>query len=509
MQSWNLIIKQLLLGSAQAGPLPKESQLQLEHWQLQHIGQEQLELQYLQALAAQSLFKKAELPLGQLPEEAPKTKKIQDEQQAAPQKASWMLQQILSRRQEELLPAWIDLAHSQNWRVAPDNLADILTFGSRHKELRPAIISVLGQTGRYLAQFKRSWSYAAIKELQEEELAQADFSSLLFWLQQERRLAPQNALKVIQQYWKEWSKKQRLEVLELLHLQISKADEAFLEEVQNDRRQEIRQAAVELLLLLPHTALEKRMQTALEQLIQYDGELLKVAAPEKLTAQLKKDGIREHYQAFSEGKNSNWLAQMIASVAPSYWAKNWGLSPMACLQLALNSDYRQALIWGWSKAAHRLKDLDWLMAFHQLFMQNEPKGKQALFFSLEFLYYDLPSSFFNELAMAYLRASGKRSIDDEDPIMQLLLQEGQSWEAELGRQVLEAMKISLAQGFSVFQWNHKTLLKRAAFALDESLFEDKELLNNWPQLDYSWQKELDQFSAQISFRKELAQLKAL
>jgi|GEM_PF-6857540 len=509
MQSWNLIIKQLLLGSAQAGPLPKESQLQLEHWQLQHIGQEQLEVQYLQALAAQSLFKKAELPFGQLPEDAPKTIKIQDEQTAAPKKASWMLQQILSRRQEELLPAWIDLAHSQNWRVAPDNLADILTFGNRHKELRADIISVLGQTGRYLAQFKRNWSYAAIKVLEEKDLEQADFASLLFWLQQERRLAPANALKIIQQYWSEWSKKQRLEALELLQIQLRKTDEVFLEEVQNDRRQEIRQAAVELLLLLPNTSLEKRIQTALGQLIQYDGQLLSITTPEQLSAELKKDGIREHYQAFSEGKSSNWLAQMIASVAPNYWCKSWGLSPMDCIRLALGSDYRQALIWGWSKAAHRLKDLDWLMAFHQLFMQNEPKGKQALFFSLEFLYYDLPNSFFNELAMAYLQASGKNSIDDEDPVMQLLLQEGQNWDAELGRHVLEAMKISLAQGFSVFQWNHKTLLKRAAFALDESLFEDKELLNHWPQLDYSWQKELDQFSAQISFRKELAQLKAL
>lgn len=58
-----------------------------------------------------------------------------------------------------LLSEWLTLCAQAGWRVPPARLPELLDHASRDSRLRPLLIPVLGERGRWLARFNPDWAF--------------------------------------------------------------------------------------------------------------------------------------------------------------------------------------------------------------------------------------------------------------------------------------------------------------------------------------------------------------
>lgn len=510
MEAWKDIVKTVLIGSSNRAELPKSVIKELQAIGLYHPKKDvTVEAELLEAIASYSLLRQAGLSIQTELDDLPYERCPEDELEACSRKASNCLAQILQNNQDEVLIEWLDKMKSLKKRAPEELLPDLLSFGAMHERLRKAMLPILGERGRWLAQFNKRWSFAeaAGDSEKENQYHLGSFKERLAFIQDKRKQDPKQAITLLESTWDTEDYQSKTEFLKVLEDQLSETDLDFLEEALEDRRKEVRQEAAKLLACIPSSSLVNRFETLLKELIQYDvkNKKLSVELPLKFHKQLKKDGIREHYKPLPEGKKANWLAQMIAMVPAGFWENYWGLSAEECLDLATNDDYRNLWWWGWGTAAKRLKDEDWLLAMHRYIIDYKPSGKKSLHFSLDFLYNDLSNSLFNQLAWEYLEKDNKGLITDDHPAMLLLLQEHQLWDDQLSLEVISRIRKAIANDAGVFNWNQKTLLKRAAFAVDPKLY--KKLEDGWPEeLGYSWQSEVHNFLATLRFRREIMNL---
>ncbi len=511
MEAWKDLVKTMLIGSANQADLPQSVEKEMNALGLQPSQHNlQVETQLLEAAASYALLRQAGHSIQLEQKELPYAPCLPNTLEKCSPKASSYLAQILQNKQNEILVEWLDKIKTLDRRVPEELLPDLLAFGATHENLRAALLPVLGQRGRWLAQFNKRWSYAQWSTDQDHAEDQYHLGNLkerLLYLQQLRSQEPEVARDLIWSTWDTEDYQARAEFVKMLHYNLSEADLPFLEEALEDRRKEVRQEAAALLVCLPSSSLVQRFKDLLNELIEFQPQhkTLKIELPGKLTKRMKQDGIREHYKPLPEGKKANWLAQMIAMLPPSYWTKHWGLSTEECLELAINDDYRNIWWWAWGTSAKRLHDEDWLLAMHRYIIDYKPSGKKNLHFSLDFLYNELSSKLFNQLAWEYLQKDNNSFISDDHPAMLLLLQEHQHWDDGLALEVIARIRKAITNDAGVFNWNQKTLLKRAAFAIHPKLY--NQLENGWPEeLGYSWQAEVHNFLATLRFRKDIMQL---
>jgi hypothetical protein len=369
---------------------------------------------------------------------------------------------------------------------------------------------VLGKRGAWLAQFNNRWSFAldaAIDINDDEPFRLGSPKERTDYLQKIRLQKPKEALILIKSVWESEDYQSKADFIKVLNTNLSIEDLPFIETALEDKRKEVRTEAATLLALIPESSLVKRITAALSDWVNFNTKKksLELELPDSLSTDMKRDGVREHFQPLPEGKKANWLAQMISLVPPSHWAETWKMSIEDCLEMAINSDYRNVWWWGWSMAAKRLNDENWLLAIHRYILKNKPSGKKGLHFALDFLYQDLHNELFNLLAWEYLQKDRNALLSDDHPVLTLLLQEFQTWEDKLAAEVIHRIQHVVSNDSAVFNWNQKTLLKRAAYAINPLLYNQLEL--GWPtELGYSWQSEVTNFLATLRFRKNIYEL---
>jgi hypothetical protein len=418
----------------------------------------------------------------------------------------------LQNNQEEILLEWLEVHATLQQRAPEEQLPDLLSFGAMHEKTKLAMLPLLGNRGRWLAQFNNRWAFALpeAETLDDTVFLQGEFKERLEFIQKLRRTAAEAALELIKKTWQEDDFQTRAEFVKALAIGISAADQAFLEQAWADTRKEVRQEAAALLALLPQTALVKKLEEELLKAVKINKKdqnpEFEVTLPDTLSEELKKCGLREHFKPLPDGVKANWLAQMVSMVSPEFWEAQSGFDAAALLEAAYEDDYKNIWFWGWATAAKRLGNYRWLEAMHRFFMNRKQKQRSTLNFSMDFIYQDLPNTLFNSLSLEYLQKDSKALLNDNHPAMILLLQEYQKWDNELAVEVLSRIKAAIANDSGVFNWNQKTLLKRASFAVHPSLYAQMEL--DWPvELGYSWQNEVTNFLGTLRFRKEIFDLK--
>lgn len=508
MEGWKDIVKAALVGTASGSQLAPHLKEPLDALGIPIDTDAEQEVRLLEMMAAYSSFRKSGWQVEQKKEDLPYEKAPEDLLKSCSPKAANYLAQILKSNQEEIAVEWLRVMQEQQKRVPEELLPDLLAFGAMHKSIQAFILPVLGQRGKWLAQFNARWKYAQGLEMDlsnEDLYHQGVAAQRLAYLQALRAQAPAKALALLKSTWEQEDYQSRANLLKVLQEGLSTIDLAFIEAAQEDRRKEVRQEAAALLAQVPGSALLQRMQAAIDEFLQLNKGNIEVELPAKLSIQMKKDGIREHYKPLHEGKKANWLAQMIAMLPLSYWTSRWAVDLSDLFDIAMQSDYRNVLWWGWATAAQRQHNKKWLLSLHQYLIDSPPQGKRKLHFSLDFIYQDLPNALFNELVWKYMNKDANALLSDEHPAMTLLLQEYQHWEDELALEVVKRIRKAIANDSGVFNWNQKTLLKRAAYAVNPMLYEEIE--KGWPdELGYSWQTELTNLLATLRFRKEILQL---
>jgi hypothetical protein len=324
---------------------------------------------------------------------------------------------------QELLVQWLEAAAERGGHVPPVALPDLLDAGRRNSIVRPALARVAGRRGTWLAARRSDWRW-----LRDEALpgSPADWETgssgeRLGLLTALRETDPARGRELLESTWAQDSSDDRTRFVAALATGLTIGDDAFLERALDDRRKEVREAALELLRRLPGSALGARMAERARAAVRFERpDRLTVTPPAELDAALRRDGV-----AATPARGlgvSAWLLEEVLTGTPlSTWA-----DPATMLRLARHNDWETALLHGWAKAAVAQDDAAWASV---LLSEVSAALRESVRWDLHLV---LPPSELGRLAAEALRK--------EDPMAHRLLAiHPGNWPEELSVAVLETI----------------------------------------------------------------------
>lgn len=282
---------------------------------------------------------------------------LNDQPRCCPRAASF-LQSILQSGSNcfEHLPEWLEIAAQKGQRAPEQYLPRLLTLAANRQQILP----VLGQRGLWLAMQNPEWNIA-IDTLTEIDWDTSDERIRLVYLRQLRPVQPDRARELLQSTWKEESAEMRTQFLTVLQIELSMADEPFLEEQLNDRSKTVRRKAADLLVCLPDSRYCDRMIQRLAPLIQLEEEALRITVPSTCDRSMQRDGIELKPPNNSRyGEKAWWLLQLIAATPLKFWQAHLGLADISSLiEYGKASEWATVLQEGWQQATKAQKNAEW------------------------------------------------------------------------------------------------------------------------------------------------------
>ena len=257
-------------------------------------------------------------------------------------------------------------------RRLPDALLpQALELGRRSTALRPALATVLGERGVWLAAQRDEWRFAAGVSVEadvETRWSEGSFEQRIALLREERASAPAAMRERLAASMDEMPAKERAAFSALLVEHISLDDEPFLERLRTDRSKDVRQVALDLLLRLPDAAHVRRTITRIAPLLQQERALLRkrwvIDAPAEPGADWKDanlDTPRPKHDTL--GERAWWLYQLVRQVPLSFWTQHTGMTASELLAWAGKTDWSEALWRGWRDVLIAAPDAAWCEAF--------------------------------------------------------------------------------------------------------------------------------------------------
>lgn len=282
----------------------------------------------------------------------------------------WALAEAPARLQTELLQR---LA-AAGLRLPAALLPAALEAGQRSVALRPALLAVLGERGRWLARHSSHWRYAtgtAGDAPLETRWSEGSLAQRVELLREERQRDPASARERLKTALPDLPAKERAELAAVLAESLSMQDEALLTALCQDRGREVRQTARALLVQLPGSAATQRaiarLQACLEKqstLKSLLGAKWKIDAPPAAAADWKADGLEaERPKHETLGERAWWLYQLARQVPLAWWEAHTGMAPEALLAWARKTDWTEALARAWVEVLQSAPDAAWCRAF--------------------------------------------------------------------------------------------------------------------------------------------------
>jgi hypothetical protein len=155
----------------------------------------------------------------------------------------------------------------------------------------------------------------------------------------------------------------RARTLEAVEVGLGADDEPFLVQALTDRRADVRRTAVSLLVLLPESALARRLEDDAKPLLSSGGRLrknLKVTLPNPSEA-FEALGFTGR-PAPGYGERAWLLRNLLAHVRPKRWTESLRVDAAGLVELATSSEEARPLLEGWIAATARFGDLGWATA---------------------------------------------------------------------------------------------------------------------------------------------------
>ena len=280
----------------------------------------------------------------------------------------WVLADAPVRLQIELLQR----LKAAGLRLPVNLLPAALEAGQRSVALRPALLAVLGERGRWLARQNTAWRYATGTAEQaplETRWSEGSLTQRVELLKGERQSDPASARERLQAALPDLPAKERAELAAVLIDGLSMADEALLVSLCKDRGGEVRQTARALLVQLPASAATQRAIARLEVCVTSQRVVLVIKkwlvdAPQAAAADWKADGLEaERPKHDSLGERAWWLYQLARQVPLAWWTGHTGMAPAALVQWAAKGDWNEALARAWLDVLRIAPDAAWCKAF--------------------------------------------------------------------------------------------------------------------------------------------------
>ena len=178
-----------------------------------------------------------------------------------------------------------------------------------------------------------------------------------------RQLDPPRAREALATWWASIPSEDRARTLEALEARIEPADEPFLIEALADRRADVRKAAAGLLVLLPDSALTRRIEDKAKPLLATGGlvrKRLKVTLPSP-SEELAALGVGGRPES-GYGERAWLLRSLLVDVRPERWSEWLGVDAPGLVDQAARSDEARPLLEGWIAAVARFGSAPWATA---------------------------------------------------------------------------------------------------------------------------------------------------
>lgn len=282
----------------------------------------------------------------------------------------WVLAEAPLRLQIEVLQR----LNAARLRLPHSLLPLALDAGQRSVALRPALLAVLGERGRWLARRNSAWRYAegaAADAPLETRWSEGSLAQRVELLREERQRDAASARERLKTALPDLPAKDRAELAAVLIEGLSMDDETLLVSLCKDRGGEVRQTARALLVQLPESAATQRaiarLQACMEKpsaLKSLLGAKWKIDAPQAASDDWKADGLEaERPKHESLGERGWWLYQLARQVPLAWWELHTGMEPAALMQWARKGDWTEALARAWLDVLRIAPSPPWCRAF--------------------------------------------------------------------------------------------------------------------------------------------------
>lgn len=422
------------------------------------------------------------------------------DQPVLPPEIGRQLERLLESSHASLLPEILEALAETGFRAPEFLLPNLLDKGAKVAALRPSLLQLVGQRGRWLAGQNPEWHYAAPSLdtwgglLAEWKTAVA--SQRLALLRQLRQIEPKRGLDLLEHTWKSESDQSRHHLIKVLEVNLSQHDEPFLEAALDDRTHYVRQTAADLLACLPHSRLAKRMTEHAAHVLRWTPRgkhAITVTFPDVYTPAMKRDGLLSASSGDLAKTRSRQLTQIIGRVPLHFWAEQWPRTPEEIAEAALLSAWPRTLTASFTTAAIRQKDIAWAEA---LIMANGFGTAVARLVPI------LPS----ETCFKLMQQTAQQwpGLQRSDPLFTVLQHWQQPWSAPMSLFWLEQLAQHLAQ-----HKNDKpeptvnTLLKRFSQRCDPELADTAVTQLTIPDLNPAWQKTVHDLCQTLHLRRTL------
>ncbi len=277
-------------------------------------------------------------------------------------KAAHLLASLLQGEHSEILPEALNRLQQAHLRLPHDLLPQALAYGTKNKEVRSALVPVLGERGHWLSQFNQEWKWVNQLLLQTEKLLPANVETI--WqegtldersmiLRNIREVDPARARDWLTEVWKEEKAETRTALLATLEVNFSLDDEPFLEKALDDRSTNVQSLAVSLLARLPNSALVQRMQTRADTILTYTKGKITITSLETIDEHWVHDGLDKDGAA-----KTSTLQQIISFVVPHHWEERLAMIPEKLISI-LKKDDESTILVAWSQATVRHRAANW------------------------------------------------------------------------------------------------------------------------------------------------------
>lgn len=335
MNTWNELVQVALLGTEKSNFSP-ESLPQPVQALLARADRQDREGFFLMAAALTHQYERSGKKLTVIESPAISPAEAESRPEAPPQAVD-LLKNLLDQQpfNAHLLRLYLQKLQERGWVIPAAYLVRVLNIDEG--EVQSSLGPVLGKRGEWLRSFNPAWQAAETdwETVWQEGKTAGRKKALSVFREQNPALARQR----LEESWSELAARERKELLEVLSLNLSKDDEAFLRAAQQELKgnkpltQEIRQLIFRLLCLLPAGAEQLFLQQNLPGYIVREKKLLGLLSTPKLVLPESEDAFFSlprfaqdwgfhgqnpdayQYQSLSE----YWFWEAVALTNPQIW----------------------------------------------------------------------------------------------------------------------------------------------------------------------------------------------